>query len=89
MVLVGGMGAINAYYSLISDELIYSRGIDVRVWDWGSAERYDKASVSFIKENINTCKDIGGLDQIDQLFIGKSKIDKNNTKRIWNFSIGE
>ena len=40
-----------------------------------------KASVSFIKENINTCKDIGEIaDQIDQLFIGKSKLDRAKNK---------
>ena len=50
-----------------------------------------RASVSFIKENINTCKDIGELaSSIDNLFVGKSKIDKNNTKGVsGTFSIGD
>ena len=50
-----------------------------------------RASVSFIKENVNTCKDIGELaSSIDNLFIGKSKIDKNNTKSVsGTFSIGD
>ena len=50
-----------------------------------------KASVSFIKENINTCKDIGEIaDQIDQLFIGKSKLDRAKNKKLapGQFSIG-
>ena len=50
-----------------------------------------RASVSFIKENVNTCKDISELaSSIDNLFIGKSKIDKNNTKSVsGTFSIGD
>ena len=50
-----------------------------------------RASVSFIKENVNTCKDIGELaSSIDNLFVGKSKIDKNNTKGVaGTFSIGD
>ena len=50
-----------------------------------------RASVSFIKENVNTCKDIGELaSSIDNLFEGKSKIDRNNTKGVsGTFSIGD
>jgi len=50
-----------------------------------------RASVSFIKENVNTCKDIGELaSSIDNLFVGKSKIDKNNSKGVsGTFSIGD
>ena len=41
-----------------------------------------KQSVAFIKENINTCKDISEIaGSIDDLFEGKKQVDKRRSKK--------
>lgn len=41
-----------------------------------------KQSVAFIKENINTCKDISEIaGSIDDLFEGKKQVDKKRSKK--------
>ena len=41
-----------------------------------------KQSVAFIKENINTCKDISEIaGSIDDLFEGKKQVDKRSNKK--------
>ena len=48
-----------------------------------------RASVSFIKENISTAKDIGEIaEHIDNLFVGQSKINKQSKMAPGQFSIG-
>lgn len=42
-----------------------------------------KQSVAFIKENINTCKDISEIaGSIDDLFEGKNKLIKEETRKM-------
>ena len=42
-----------------------------------------KQSVAFIKDNINTCKDISEIaGSIDGLFEGKNKLIKEETKKM-------
>jgi len=48
-----------------------------------------RASVSFIKQNISTCKDIGEIaEHIDNLFVGQSKVNKQSKMVPGQFSIG-
>ena len=48
-----------------------------------------KQSVAFIKDNINTCKDISEIaGSIDGLFEGKKQVDKKRNKRS-GLSVGE
>ena len=48
-----------------------------------------RASVSFIKENISTAKDIGEIaEHIDNLFVGQSKVNKQSKMAPGQFSIG-
>lgn len=48
-----------------------------------------RASVSFIKENISTAKDIGEIaEHIDNLFVGQSKVNKQTKMAPGQFSIG-